>query len=180
MEAHSSHSESASESASSAGTDGAILIGGLIGTTVSLFITTTRTTHTAAHFTTGTTTTMERTCTAELTPGMALLLRTPTQGTGRRAGTSASTAESTTAPAQPRILSAATIKQLEAMLNPMVRAEFTPVPSATTTTVDRQEAFLPAEAAASVAEEAIAQAEGIAAAGTGNPGFVLIHTACEI
>ena len=79
-------------------------------------------------------------------------------GVGSRQRNSADAAEFTTVPAQRPGLSTETTRLLEDTLNPAVRAASARAPSAATTRADRPGAIRHAEAPASVAERAAAEA----------------------
>jgi hypothetical protein len=157
--------------------DGAGVIGDLIGITDTQFIITTVTTPGAGRFTTGAISTEEEACGAEF-------VAAPTQEIGP--GTSAGAAEFTTIPAERIDLSTETTGLLEDTQNPAVRAGPARGPSAATTMADRQGAFRPAEAPASVAvvvarvvaAEDLGAAEDltVAVAGINNRGFVLVSS----
>jgi hypothetical protein len=159
MTAHTFRSELDSESDSSEDMAGAGVIGDLIGTTDTRFITTTGTTREAARFTTETTIIEAEANATDSTAIVAEIVPAPMLGTGLPA----SVVERPTVPAPSPGHSTATARRREDTRNPAVRAGPARAPSAATTMADRREAFLHAEAPAWVAEGLVAQEEGVAA-----------------
>jgi hypothetical protein len=154
MTAHTFRSELDSESDSSEDMDGAGVIGDLIGTTDTRFMTTTGITREAARFTTETTITGAEASAADSTTIVAEIVPAPML----RTGLLASVVEKPTVTARSPGHSTETARRREDTRNPAVRAGPAHAPSAATTMADRREAFLHVEAPAWLAEE-----EGVAA-----------------
>jgi hypothetical protein len=167
----------ASESGGLAVLDGAGVIGDSIGITTMQCLTTAGTTRVAERFTTGAIFIEEQAGAGDSTALAAELALDPMQGTGL-AGTSAGAAESTTVPAERPGPSKETLRPLEDILHPAVKAALAQAPSAATTKVDRQGAIRPEEARASVVQRrgagverragAAAEQRAAAVAGIGN------------
>lgn len=159
MTAHTFRSELDSESDSSEDMAGAGVIGDLIGTTDTRFITTTGITREAARFTTETTITGAEASAADSTAIVAEIVPAPMLGTDLPA----SVVEKPTVPARSPGHSTETARRREDTRNRAVRAGPAQAPSPATTMADRREAFLHAEAPAWVAEGRVAEEEGMAA-----------------